>query len=314
MSGRFSEEQRERIRRGLGLHMRAFGLSPEKLAYEMIDALGLSYDGIDRRTLERFLKKEKRTGDATVALYHQFVESLPEPDPVFELGDAIAEFFSLPTDFAERRSHIARMQERYAGEFDVFDITEETHPDEPAAKLRLTSVPHSPFLIARDEVIRETGDDPPRRYRTYFDGLAVPREQELFILLKEFVTGDERIYLLRSVAADEAPGWAALSAFFGNVIEKKAAWARERNPAANPSEFRRILLQNRDPARHTPPEDEPDAEEDSDVVELEVGDVADEEDAPYVHAELINDDETGHSDTASDPAAVPDEDGTKRSK
>lgn len=267
------------------MRMRAFGLSPEKLAYEMIDALGLSYDGIDRRTLERFLKKEKRTADATVALYHQYVESLPEPDPVYDLGDAIAEFFELPADFAERRAHIAHMQEHYPGRYKVWDITAGTAPDEPAAELRLTAVPHSPFLAADDLVDRQG-------IPIVFEGIAIPRGDDLFILLREFVTGDERIYMLRRVH-ENVPGWQSLSAYFGNVAEKKTARERERNPQHDLVTTRRILVSNVDPETHI----RDDGVEEPEYIEAEVLDGA-------------NEAEFGDAGTA----AVQDEDGTKRSE
>ncbi|CAN0563656.1 unnamed protein product, partial [Laminaria digitata] len=99
MSEKIPDKERDRIRSRMLLQKRRLGLSEDGLIEEISRQFGYEEEDalhLDRKTLERFLKNEKRTADATVGIYRQYVESIPEPDPTYEFGDAFADFFGLP--------------------------------------------------------------------------------------------------------------------------------------------------------------------------------------------------------------------------
>jgi hypothetical protein len=247
VSIRFSEPERDHIRSVLIRQKRQFGLSDDgliedisrQLNYELEDKLQL-----DRKTLERFLKNEKRTADVTVGIYKQYVESLPEPDPTYELGDAFADFFGLPDSAKERRAYMDRMVERYEGTYDVWDVTDGTvDKNKPDWSLKIKSEPHTSFLHAKEKIceIMDRAIFDGIFIQLEFEGIVVPRENELTIFMKEMYVDHEKIYVLRLVEPSERSDPNAPTAFFGNVMEKKSLREREKHPKEDLTRHYKVL-------------------------------------------------------------------------
>jgi len=235
----FPDNELDKIRRDLIARKEKFGMSDAKLRddihrqlkYEIEDELQL-----DRKTLERFLKNIGTTNPATVGIYKHYIESIPDPDPAYELGDAFADYFGLPESAKERRAYMDRMAEMYEGRYNVWDATDGTpnehHPD---WRLIIKSQPYTSFLHATED---ETGM---QRSRAPFKGIVIPREKELTIFMKEEMVDHEKIYVLRLVDPEERSSPNPPTAFFGNVMEKKLAVERENEPKEDLTRHFKVL-------------------------------------------------------------------------
>jgi hypothetical protein len=275
MAERFSQVQRAAIRRALQRYKDDYKLGREKLAKAIEERLGLDALTIDDRTLERFLKDSKETLDATIAYYKQFAESLDDPEPIYDLGDAIADFYELPEGFAERKAHMQRMRERHLGRYEVWDFGGEQAPSEPLAELRIKEVPHSPFFEA-DEVFNGRKDDPSGRdFPTAFEGLCLPRGDDLLILLKELGSWHEKFYIMRAIKPDDVAVWHDVYGYIGNVVDKRLN--SHPDPEGNMASFYRVHFQRILPDDHVyselhgkPTSEEPEYVEAEDVEDEEI--------------------------------------------
>lgn len=249
MSTEFSDNKRSEIRRDLLRQKEKFELSyaglTEEIRRETEDANKEELH-LDSKTLERFLKNLKKTDEITVGIYNQYIESLPEPDPTYELGDAFADFFGLPESAKERRAYMDRMVEMYEGTYHVWDVTDNTvDENEPDWELDIRAEPYTAFLRAKEKVCRNM--DRAMYDGVFlpieFEGIVIPRENELTIFMKELYVDHEKIYVLRFVEPEERSDPNAPTAFFGNVMEKKSLREREKYPKEDLTRHYKVIAQ-----------------------------------------------------------------------
>lgn len=240
MEHKFTDMRRDEIYRAVTLRRAIYNMTLEELLADMTDRVG---QALEESTMKRFLNRSRKTSEQNMMILHLYAESLPEIDPVYALGDGFAEFFELPQAFAERKAYMARMADQYAGTYDIWDITRgEVDPDVHDAILDLTTQAGSAFLLAKESGMgmREDGT----WWRSY-EGIAVPREDELTVFLKEVPVQHEKIYMLRCVTDEESKGEDGGRALYGNAMQKRLEGDRAAEPQGPMADFFRILMRKR---------------------------------------------------------------------
>ncbi len=89
----FDDAARASIRRRLLHYMSEHRIGVIRLA-DRISKANRRNPEIPIKTLQRFLAGQFRTSDMYVGFFQQFAEGLAEPDPIGELGKAMAAFFN----------------------------------------------------------------------------------------------------------------------------------------------------------------------------------------------------------------------------
>ncbi|WP_143748771.1 ankyrin repeat domain-containing protein [Mesorhizobium sophorae] len=87
----FDTAARDRVRRQIQHYMTAHRIGVHRLA-DRISKANTRKPEIPIKTLQRFLAGRHRTNDMYVQFFQKFAEGLPEPDPIGELGRAMAAF------------------------------------------------------------------------------------------------------------------------------------------------------------------------------------------------------------------------------
>lgn len=202
---RFSATERDAIRRALKRYKEELDIGFDKLRRHIAKLTGVPEIDIDRRTLSRFVNGEHGTRDTTVGIYKQFVESLPEPDPIYDLGDAMSDFFGLPRTRKDRADFMEKMGELYLGEYRLFGkIPDGSVNTIPYGDLKIIADPLSAYFRAEEWTENrfhrpddEREDVNPGTEWTWREGIAIPRESDLLIMLREVGSDDQKIYLLK---------------------------------------------------------------------------------------------------------------------
>lgn len=257
---KFSQERRDEIYRAITLHRARYNMTLNELRADIYNETG---ERIDDSTMKRFLSRSKKTSEKNMLTLHLYAEAIPDLDPVYALGDGFAGFFELPETYAERKKYMVEMAALYEGRYRVWDVTSGTvDPDMPNAALWLTSQPGSAFLLAKESGVGRREDG--AWWRAY-EGIAIPRNNELTVFLKEVPVDHEKIYMLRCVTEEDSPGEGDGSALYGNAMQKRLMGDREADPKGPLADFMRILMRKDKPLT----DEELDALEDDEVEEGE---------------------------------------------
>ena len=202
---RFSVSERDSIRRALKRYKEDLDIGFDKLRQRIAEQTEVPEIDVDRRTLSRFVNGEHGTRDATVGIYKQFIESLPEPDPIYDLGDAMSDFFGLPLSRKERDPYMAEMADIYEGCYQIFG----RQPNQEGSSflcgtLFIEADPLSAYFRAHERAENHiyTETTLPDQLDVTKDavvyvGLAIPRKTDLFVLLRDVQSANEKIYLLK---------------------------------------------------------------------------------------------------------------------
>jgi hypothetical protein len=170
----FDKGTRERIRRKLLNHMKEHGIGVHRLAARIIKTTPRGAE-IPIKTLQRFLGGETRTNDMYVRFFQDFAASLPDADPIGELGRAMAEF------------HGSEKPDHFGGEY-TSDISTDGGPDRSAFLSDLS-------ISADDNFCRVVERSNSGRL-VICDGALVAQGRMAVIALQDRTTKAPRQYLL----------------------------------------------------------------------------------------------------------------------
>jgi hypothetical protein len=200
----FNDAARASIRRRLLHHMSEHRIGVIRLA-DRISKANTRNPEIPIKTLQRFLAGNFRTTDMYVGFFQQFAENLPEPDPIGELGKAMATFLN------------AKDSESYGGDF-ASEMSGGSGADHINYQSALTVTPDRNFcrVVERSKPTR----------LIVCDGVLVGQGQTAVIALQDRTTKAPRQYLISS----ERGGYTAkgTEAIFrpgsGDVVRALSGW------------------------------------------------------------------------------------------
>lgn len=170
----FDEATRERIRRKLLTYMKGGGIGAPRLAI-MIKKSTPRGPEIPIKTLQRFLKGKIRTNDMYVGFFQDFVAGLPDPDPIGELGRAMAAF------------HSSEAPVHFAGEYTSY-MSCDSGPDRRAYS--------SDMSITADDTFCRVIERSNNGRLVVRDGALVTRKKMAVIVLQDRMTRAPRQYLI----------------------------------------------------------------------------------------------------------------------
>jgi uncharacterized protein len=104
----FDDTARASIRRRLLCYMAEHRIGVIRLA-DRISKANRRNPEIPIKTLQRFIAGNFRTSDMYVGFFQQFTENLPEPDPIGELGKAMAAFLNAKDSDVYQGSFLSRI-------------------------------------------------------------------------------------------------------------------------------------------------------------------------------------------------------------
>lgn len=171
----FDGTARDRIRRKIMNYMVEHRIGVPLLT-QRITSSNPHKPKIPIKTLQRFLAGKHRTNDMYVRFFHKFAETLPDPDPVLELGRSLA---------------------------DMYDVAKGADPfsDEGVARRYEVMIgqdsPHSEITVVsegRFKRLREVGTE--ADYSVY-DGALVGSGWNEIAVLKDRLLGLPKTYILR---------------------------------------------------------------------------------------------------------------------
>ncbi len=173
----FDNSARERIRQKLLNYAKAHGIGVIRLA-DRISRATPRQPEIPIKTLQRFLKGERRTNDMYVAFFQSFASDLPDLDPIGDLGKAMADFYGSPDSNG------------FSGQYSCIFVGGQ---DNTFVTADLSVTPDARFCRAVER--SEDGR------LVVCDGVLVARETTAILALHDRTTRDPRQYLLSGSGA-----------------------------------------------------------------------------------------------------------------
>lgn len=195
----FEKADRDRIRRQLLRYMEENRIGVPTLQKLIARANGYAdHDYIQLKTLQRFLADKHRSNDTFIGLCARFAGSLPDDDPVADLGDTLVRFMrgKAPAgDDGDGRAFPGDVLGAYDGALD----TPSPPAGKPYSRLTVDRLIATPFA-AVEEIVhggRSSARDAPAAgvWRVY-EGVMVQPGGRFFALMRNTLTGAPRTYNL----------------------------------------------------------------------------------------------------------------------
>lgn len=197
----FDLAARERIRRRLRRYMEAHKIGTPALKSRIEEADVPHHRELPLSTLQRFVTGKHRTLDAYVGMFSNFLDKQDEEPDDEDFGEALTAFLRAP-EAGEHDLPESGMS-GFAGSYYAFYAAatrEEPLPvpqslESAASQLNLMTVEEAPYLLAEEQIKADPLSDGRRRYG--YTGVAVPRGDMLYMLLRSTLTRLPRTYGVR---------------------------------------------------------------------------------------------------------------------